>query len=92
MRESIQLPLACSSVIHKVLFLIRAWLLQTEIPPFLDPAQSPSGQRGRVSADYANILLIDFCTSYFRSLYLSGAGDRLATAINLTQTILGESL
>jgi hypothetical protein len=80
-----QLPLACSSVIQKVLFLIRAWLLQTESPPFLE-----SGRNNRISVDYANILLIDFCTSYFRSLYLSGAGERLSTAINLTQTILGK--
>jgi hypothetical protein len=70
MREAMQLPLACSSVIHKVLFLVRSWLLQSELPPFLDPNQSPNGRTPKVSLDYANILLIDFCTCFFRSPYL----------------------
>lgn len=89
MREAMQLPLACASVIHKVLFLIRSWLLQTELPPFLDPNQSPTGKNAQVSLDYANILLIDFCTCFFRSPYLAASGDRLPAAITLTQTVLG---
>ncbi|KAI6182707.1 hypothetical protein M3Y97_00409700 [Aphelenchoides bicaudatus] len=88
MREAMQLPLACSSVIHKVLFLVRSWLLQIELPPFLDPNQSPTSRNAKVSLDYANILLIDFCTCFFRSPYLAASGDRLPTAINLTQTVL----
>ncbi|KAI6202932.1 hypothetical protein M3Y94_00498200 [Aphelenchoides besseyi] len=86
MRESMMLPLACSSVIHKVLFLIRSWLLQTEIPPFLDPTINQLNRK--VSFEYVNILLINIGTCFFRSPYLAASGDRLPAAVSITQTIL----
>uniref|UniRef100_A0A914DRJ0 Ral GTPase-activating protein subunit alpha/beta N-terminal domain-containing protein n=1 Tax=Acrobeloides nanus TaxID=290746 RepID=A0A914DRJ0_9BILA len=80
MREAMQLPLACANVIHKVLFLIRNWLLQKEIPPFVES--------GVVSLETSSLLLIHLYTTFFKSPYLSSSGERLQSAISLTHTIL----
>ncbi|CAD5206927.1 unnamed protein product [Bursaphelenchus okinawaensis] len=78
------LPLACSSVIQKVLTLIKAWLLKTETPPFLQsdwPGPQPK-------EDQIQILLVDILFFFFRSPYLSACGDRFPTVLTLTQTIM----
>lgn len=80
MREAMQLPLACSNVIHKVLQLIRYWVLQKEIPHFVES--------GQVSWEAWNLLLIHILTSFFKSPYLISSGDRLPSAIALTHSIL----
>uniref|UniRef100_A0A915CX25 Ral GTPase-activating protein subunit alpha/beta N-terminal domain-containing protein n=1 Tax=Ditylenchus dipsaci TaxID=166011 RepID=A0A915CX25_9BILA len=80
MREAMQLPLACSNVIHKVLALIRYWLLQKEIPVFVES--------GLITLEAWNLLLIHIYTSFFNSPYLVSSGDRLPSAISLTHSIL----
>uniref|UniRef100_A0A7E4VIK5 Rap-GAP domain-containing protein n=1 Tax=Panagrellus redivivus TaxID=6233 RepID=A0A7E4VIK5_PANRE len=80
MREAMQLPLACASVIHKVLYVIRHWLLQIEFPPFVEA--------GAVSIEASSLLLIHICTGFFSSPYLSSSGDRLASAVSVTHSIL----
>lgn len=82
MREAMQLPLACHNVIHKVLFLLGNWILQKEIPPFLDTG-SPS-----ITLEGWNLLLIHMLTSFFKSPYLVSSGERLPSAISLTAAIL----
>jgi hypothetical protein len=75
-----QLPLACFNVIQKVLALIRHWLLQQEFPPFVDD--------GSVTLEAWYLLLIRSMMSYFRSPYLISSGERLPSAIALTDSIL----
>lgn len=80
MREAMQLPLACANVVHKVLHLIRTWLLQKEIPLFVES--------GHVSLESASLLMIHLLMSFFHSPYLVSSGDRLPSAISLTHNIL----
>lgn len=80
MREAMQLPLACNNVINKVLYLLGSWILQKEIPPFLEP--------GNITLEAWNLLLIHMLTSFFKSPYLISSGERLPSAISLTGTIL----
>ncbi|TKR93308.1 hypothetical protein L596_007790 [Steinernema carpocapsae] len=80
MREAMLLPLPCSNVINKVLTLIRYWLLQTEFPPFVES--------GAVTLESSSLLLIHLATSFFHSPYLKSAGDRLQSAVHLTNFIL----
>ncbi|KAK0424217.1 hypothetical protein QR680_008553 [Steinernema hermaphroditum] len=80
MREAMLLPLPCSNVINKVLTLIRYWLLQTEFPPFVES--------GAVTLESSSLLLIHLATSFFHSPYLKAAGDRLQSAVQLTNFIL----
>lgn len=80
MRESMQLPLACANVIHKVLFVSRNWLLQIEFPPFVE--------RNNVSIEASSLLLIHIFTSFFKSPYLTSSGDRLSSAVSVTHSIL----
>uniref|UniRef100_A0A1I7Y6R0 Rap-GAP domain-containing protein n=1 Tax=Steinernema glaseri TaxID=37863 RepID=A0A1I7Y6R0_9BILA len=80
MREAMLLPLPCSNVINKVLTLIRYWLLQTEFPPFVES--------GAVTLESSSLLLIHLATSFFHSPYLKAAGDRLQSAVQLTNYIL----
>lgn len=80
MRESMQLPLACANVVHKVLFVIRQWILQIEFPPFVE--------RNTVSIEASSLLLIHIFTSFFKSPYLTSSGDRLSSAVSVTHSIL----
>lgn len=80
MREAMQLPLACSNVIQKVLGLIRCWLLQRDIPPFVDS--------GIVGVETWNVLLTHTLLSFFKSPYLKSSSDRLPAAISITSSIL----
>lgn len=75
-----QLPLACHNVIHKVLYLLGIWILQKEIPPFLEA--------GNITMEAWNLLLINMLTSFFKSPYLISSGERLPSAISLTGSIL----
>ncbi|CAD5210290.1 unnamed protein product [Bursaphelenchus xylophilus] len=84
LHKAMFLPLACSSVIQKVLSLIRAWLLKAEIPPFFHP----NWQLHRPSEERVQVLLVDFLFSFFRSPYISACGDRFPTVLAITQTIM----
>ncbi|VDN07033.1 unnamed protein product [Thelazia callipaeda] len=91
LKEAVMLPLPCSNVIHKLSFtinftilkfvfsLISSWLLQRNLPPFIDEG---------ITIDTLSLLLIHFLTSFFHSPYLSLAGERLSSAISLTQSLL----
>ncbi|VDM38745.1 unnamed protein product [Toxocara canis] len=80
LKEAVLLPLPCSNVIHKVFALIRSWLLQHEVAPFVADSS--------VSMESLSLLLIHFLTSFFHSPYLTTCGDRLSSAIALTQSFL----
>ncbi|KAL3997954.1 Rap/ran-GAP family protein [Acanthocheilonema viteae] len=80
LKEAVMLPLPCSNVIHKVFSLINTWLLQRNLPPFID--------QGGIAIESLSLLLIHFLTSFFHSPYLSAAGERLSSAISLTQSLL----
>ncbi|MCP9260056.1 Ral GTPase-activating protein subunit alpha-1 [Dirofilaria immitis] len=80
LKEAIMLPLPCSNVIHKVFSLISTWLLQRNLPPFIE-------QEG-IAIESLSLLLIHFLTSFFHSPYLPIAGERLSSAISLTQSLL----
>uniref|UniRef100_A0A9J2P0P2 Rap-GAP domain-containing protein n=2 Tax=Ascaris TaxID=6251 RepID=A0A9J2P0P2_ASCLU len=80
LKEAVLLPLPCSNVIHKVFALVRSWLLQRDIPPFVADSS--------VSIESLSLLLIHFLTSFFHSPYLTTCGDRLSSAIALTQGFL----
>ncbi|EFO27774.2 rap/ran-GAP family protein [Loa loa] len=80
LKEAVMLPLPCSNVIHKVFSLIHSWLLQQNLPPFID-------QEG-IEIESLSLLLIHFLTSFFHSPYLPAAGEHLSSAISLTQSLL----
>uniref|UniRef100_A0A0N5A960 Rap-GAP domain-containing protein n=1 Tax=Syphacia muris TaxID=451379 RepID=A0A0N5A960_9BILA len=80
LKEAIMLPLPCSNVIYKVFSLIRVWLLQRELPPFIYDST--------VSIESLSLLLIHFVTSFFHSPHLLTNVDRLSSAISLTQNLL----
>ncbi|VDK47411.1 unnamed protein product [Anisakis simplex] len=80
MKEAVSLPLPCWSVILKVFELMRSWLLQREIAAFVSNSS--------VSQESLSLLLIHFLTSFFHSPYLIACGDRLKSAIDLTQSLL----
>ncbi|VDM09819.1 unnamed protein product [Wuchereria bancrofti] len=80
LKEAVMLPLPCSNVIHKVFSLINTWLLQRNLPPFI-------GQE-EIAIESLSLLLIHFLTSFFHSPYLPAAGERLSSAISLTQSLL----
>lgn len=80
MRKAMNLPFQCSNVIQKVIILIRYWLLQRDIPPFIDS--------GLVSVDTWNVLLIHTLLSFFKNSYLKSNIYRLPSAISITSTIL----
>lgn len=60
--------------------MVRSWLLQRDIPPFVADSS--------VSIESLSLLLIHFLTSFFHSPYLTTCGDRLSSAIALTQGFL----
>lgn len=64
----------------QVFSLISTWLLQRNLPPFID--------QGGIAIESLSLLLIHFLTSFFHSPYLSAAGERLSSAISLTQSLL----
>lgn len=84
LKRAIFLPLACSSVIQKVIALIKGWLMQVEIPPFMSPAW-PGRQ---LDPNTVQVVLLGFLLLFFRSPYIPICGDRYATVQSLTQTIL----
>lgn len=50
------------------------------MPPFID--------EGGIAIESLSLLLIHFLTSFFHSPYLPTAGERLSSAISLTQSLL----
>lgn len=84
MKKAMLLPLACSSVIQKVVVLMKTWLMDLEVPPFLSRAW-----HGRpVHAERVHVLLSGFLFSFFRSPYIPGCGERHKTVLALSATIL----
>ncbi|VDN41887.1 unnamed protein product [Gongylonema pulchrum] len=67
-------------LIFQVFSLINSWLLQRSLPPFVE--------EDGIAVDSLSLLLIHFLTSFFHSPYLSSAGERLSSAISLTQSLL----
>lgn len=81
-REAFFLPLSCINVMQKVLQLLHLWLTQQDCPNFVDSHQLI------VSPDSWNLLLIHMLFSFFRSYYLNSPGDKLSSAISITNSIL----
>ncbi|CAI5437697.1 unnamed protein product [Caenorhabditis angaria] len=80
MREAMTLPIACSSVTHKVVNVLATWLLQYEIPPFV--------QSGEVSIERSSLLLSNMMLSFFHSPYLKQSGEKLNSAVSISFSIL----
>uniref|UniRef100_A0AC35TQP1 Rap-GAP domain-containing protein n=1 Tax=Rhabditophanes sp. KR3021 TaxID=114890 RepID=A0AC35TQP1_9BILA len=80
LKEAMCLPLPCSSIILKSMNLIKHWLLQKELPPFVESSA--------VSLQSFSLLLIHTFTSFFDSPYIANAGDRHATALTITSFAL----
>lgn len=80
MKEAMMLPLPCSNVIQKVVSTLSAWLLQSEIPPFVASNEVP--------VESSSLLIINMLLSFFQSPYLLQPGDRLSSSITISYAIL----
>ncbi|PAV75331.1 hypothetical protein WR25_08912 [Diploscapter pachys] len=80
LREAMTLPLPCSNVMHKVVNVLSSWLLQIEIPPFVES--------GQVSMETFSLLVVHTLLAFFHSPYLQQPAERLPSALSLSFVIL----
>uniref|UniRef100_A0A0K0G3E3 Probable Rho GTPase-activating protein CG5521 (inferred by orthology to a D. melanogaster protein) n=1 Tax=Strongyloides venezuelensis TaxID=75913 RepID=A0A0K0G3E3_STRVS len=76
LKESMCLPLACSTVTLRCMTLVKHWLTQKEIPPFLET--------GSVSLQSFSLLLIHIFSSFFNSPYIYASPEKINTTITIS--------